>query len=148
MGLAPQWRARACSPHSDCRKCVRRFGVHIGFGTRRKSPRGDARLYAYGHPNTPIRGTRVDSAVSRFRNECVGNGTTDSSGFRLSDYRYRRAHRDCRGKHRSDIHTLVVVAVRNCASKSGPQQRRKNKEWASTKPPISRRCVSPQSVKM
>ena len=77
------------------------------FGTRGKSPRANARLHVYGNPNTSTCGTCVDNAVNRFRDDCVGSGAPDSSGFRLSDRRCYRAHRDCRGKHRSDIHALT-----------------------------------------
>ena len=119
VGLAPGWGARARSAHSDRRKCPRRSGAHSGFGTRRKSPRADARLHVYGNPNTATCWLGVDTAVSRFRDECVGNGTADSSGFRISDRRRYRAPRDRRGTHPGDIHSLGLVALRNCASNPG-----------------------------
>ena len=115
MGLAPGRGARARAAHSGRRKCPRRSGAHSGFGTRRKSPRADARLHAYGNANTAICRLGVDAAVGRFRDECVGNGPANSSGFRICDRRCYRAHRDRRGKHPSDIHSLGLVALRNCA---------------------------------
>jgi hypothetical protein len=115
VGVAPGWRSRAYVAHSDRRNCVRRSGAGSGVGTRRKSPRSDARLHVYGNPNTSTCGIYVDTAVSRFRNERVGGGAARSSRFPISDRCCDWAFRNLRGKHRSDIRALVVVALRNCA---------------------------------
>src|SRR3989442_12248645 len=113
VGLAPGWGAWAHSHHSDHGKYARRSGARSGVRARRQSPRADARLHVYRSPNTPAGGACVHTTVGGFGDECVGNGTADSAEVRVSDRRCYRVHRDCRGKHRSDIHAVVVVGTGN-----------------------------------